>query len=538
MRTQQFAMSWTCLLGIGLAASLGFAAQLQAQDSPKPKDKKPTDPLFPFTISKDTTRVLGPVRENGRIDFTAVFNARAKKNAITAENNAAVFLMPALGSKGIPEAKRERYFQTLGIPVPESPEGLMKNLVQVADQEFKNNPADKPENQKLFDQQGEAMKQPWSRKDQPVIEAWVDANAGLLTAAVEASKKPHFFLPVMTAEEQQQSLLAGTIFEMLGPMREVARLLTVRAMLAIHEGRIEDAQQDLLACHRLASLFGQQSTMIEALVSYALDSTASLGDAQLMQSPKMTAKQLKAYREELAKLPPLPKISRIIDEGERFMFIDAVCGLATQEFEGKELGLPNEKLFKRMMKLAIDWDLILKRGNTKYDEIVKSLSFKSYAARQTEIKKMEAELKELRKESQSPTQIALMFLGVNPPRQVVSQQMSNILLSLMLPAVEQANNAEFRSVVNRDLTLIGLALAEYQREHGTYPQTLNDLSPKQLMSLPKDGYTGNAYKYQKQDQGFVIYSQGPNGQDDKGQTRYDDPAGDDVRLQVPRKPKL
>ena len=39
--------------------------------------------------------------------------------------------------------------------------------------------------------------------------------------------------------------------------REAARALTARAMLRVDEGKVDEAWDDLLACHRLARLAGQ-----------------------------------------------------------------------------------------------------------------------------------------------------------------------------------------------------------------------------------------------------------------------------------------
>jgi hypothetical protein len=389
--------------------------------------------------------------------------------------------------------------------------------------------------QPFWDQQSQAMSRPWSRKEFPLVADWVDGNSEALNLAVRASQQSRMFIPMIVGEKE--TLIEATIDDVQS-MRSIARLLTARAMLSLEAGQVEEAQADLLACHRLASLLGHRTMMIQALVSYALDATASRADLALAQSDKVTPEQLAAYRQKLEELPALPAISNVIDEGERFFALDSISNMATHKTDGADLGIPNAGLFKRMLGLSIDWDLIMKQFNEEYDQMSASLKSPSHAARQAAIEKWDAKLKKLREEASQPAQFALMFLGVDPPRAVVSRNMSNTLLMLLVPAIQQASEAELRMTTRRHMTIVAFALAEYNREHGKYPESLSDLSPKYLKSLPDDRFTGKPLKYQREDAGYLLYSVGANGKDDKGQERSANPQSDDWSIRVPLQPEL
>ncbi len=529
MRRSNRTQGWLWVLGGGLAVCLvnpGWAAEPPAEAG-KQVEQKTADPLFPFTISKETTRITEPLKPDGSVDFAAALNARLSEG-VTPANNAAALLMQAIGSDAVPEDQLKKFFQTLGIAVP-SGKGTLRNIAQFS----------KGQNQqKAFDQQSQALQHPWSRKDLPLVADWLDANADALKIAVEASKRPRFFVPF--ASEEKDPLL-NTPLELTTNMRVFSRLLVARAMLALGEGRIEDAQNDLLACHRLARLLGQQPTFIETLVSYALDAVACRGDWEWAQSEKVTGPQLAAYRQKLAELPPLPRISEKLDKGERFVSLHSICHLAKNidEESAKQIGLGNSKPLMRMLGLSVDWDLILKRFNEEYDQMVAVLKLTDFSARQAQMTKMETELKKLQAEANQPAQIALMLLGVDPPRAVVSRQMGNALLGLMIPAVRQASTAEVRTETRLDMTLIALALGEYQREHGRYPDKLSDLSPGYLKSIPQDGFTNKPLQYQPQKAGYLLYSVGANGKDDQGQRpSAANPNADDLALRVPSQPEL
>ena len=78
----------------------------------------------------------------------------------------------------------------------------------------------------------------------------------------------------------------------------------------------------------------------------------------------------------------------------------------------------------------------------------------------------------------------------------------------------------------------------YRAEHGGYPKTLKDLTPKYLATLPVDVYHGKAFRYRTEGDGYVLYSVGPDGVDDSGNggTPYGPGGGnDDIAITVPPK---
>ena len=101
-------------------------------------------------------------------------------------------------------------------------------------------------------------------------------------------------------------------------------------MLRVDEGKVDEAWEDLLACHRLARLAGQGPTLIEALVAIAVDGMACAGDQGLLQHARLTPAQIARMRADLDKLPPLPKMVDKINVAERFMYLDSV-GMVARE---------------------------------------------------------------------------------------------------------------------------------------------------------------------------------------------------------------
>ena len=73
----------------------------------------------------------------------------------------------------------------------------------------------------------------------------------------------------------------------------------------------------------------------------------------------------------------------------------------------------------------------------------------------------------------------------------------------------------------KDGALIGIALELYHREQGDWPESLDELSPKYLPSVPLDRLTGEPLKYRIIDDRPVVYSVGCDEDDDAGRVAID-----------------
>jgi hypothetical protein len=80
--------------------------------------------------------------------------------------------------------------------------------------------------------------------------------------------------------------------------------------------------------------------------------------------------------------------------------------------------------------------------------------------------------------------------------------------------VHAATEATDRGSALSDLTLVCATLAVYRTEHDTYPDSLEQLVPKIVGKLPLDLYSGKPFIYEKQGEGYVLYSVYRNGVDD------------------------
>jgi hypothetical protein len=109
-----------------------------------------------------------------------------------------------------------------------------------------------------------------------------------------------------------------------------------------------------------------------------------------------------------------------------------------------------------------------------------------------------------------------------------------ILVGLLTPAVLKAQTAHDKSEQMRRNVQIAFALAAYRSQYGRYPEKLDSLVPEYLATLPDDLFSGKPVIYRLTEDGYLLYSVGPNGEDEGGRGPEDQPRGDDLTVRVPQ----
>ena len=120
----------------------------------------------------------------------------------------------------------------------------------------------------------------------------------------------------------------------------------------------------------------------------------------------------------------------------------------------------------------------------------------------------------------NPTkQLAAMATDGSP--KVLGEAIGNILLTILMPAAKGIALASDDAVTRTSIIRIGFALKLHTHETGMVPNSLAELSPRYLESIPVDPHSGSALKYVPQEKGFLLYSVGRNGVDDQGKSAED-----------------
>ena len=518
------------LLGVLLGLS-----SVEGDDQPA---KKPADrPKVTLPLGKDTTFVTGPLDKEGFIDYEAALNAELSRG-ITSETNANALLMQAMGpapegGNGLPAA----YFKWLDIPPPPRNGDYLVDIGRLARERLALNDA---QINAVFDFQGRASQRPWTAKDYPILVEWLKVNDRPLAIALEALKRPHYFNPLCSSrKEGEPSNLIGGLLPSVQKCRELANLLTCRAMLRLGEGKPDAAWADLLACHRLGRLIGRGATLIEALVGIAIGQIASNSTQAYIEHAKLTPKQARARLKDLQDLPPLSPMADKIDLGERMMGLDAIQNIrrggngekyVLSEVFGKARALTAEE---RQALEKIDWTSVMRTMNKWYDRMARAMRMEDRSAREKEFDKIDKELLAIKKRT---TAEGDLLKALKEPGKILSQAIGDVLMGLLMPAVRKVQSAHDRARQTDANLAVAFALAAFHAERGRYPAKLADLAPDYLTKIPGDIFSGKGLIYKPTEKGYLLYSVGQNGKDEGGRWYDDDPPGDDPRVRMPLPP--
>ena len=101
--------------------------------------------------------------------------------------------------------------------------------------------------------------------------------------------------------------------------------------------------------------------------------------------------------------------------------------------------------------------------------------------------------------------------------------LSGNMFSSMARTVEREN----QGMAHQRLAITALAIEGFRNEHGKLPEELEELVPKYLEEIFDDPFTVVELEYERKEQGYVIYSIGPDREDNGGLGKADKKQSDD-----------
>lgn len=483
-----------------------------------------------FSIGTETIHLTGPHDADGYIDYEAALNEQLAKG-VTPENNANVLLWRLFGPQPEGGEMPAEFFRLLGIDAPPARGDYFIDLERYLTEQVPLEPG--PQTQAVNDELDRVTQRSWKPQQHPHLAAWLKVNERPFAIAIEAGKRPRYFNPLVSKKTENGAAgLLSALLPNVQKSRQLATALVARAMLHTGDNRTDDAWQDLLATHRLGRAIGRGATLIELLVAIAIEDVAMRGDIALLDSGKLTAKQLQDYPRELSALPPLSTPADKIELGERFFFFDTAMLIRRKGFRAVEVGpgaLPDRKEVRLLQR--VDWGTLLCQASQWYDRVVATLRIPDRTERQCQQARLETEVKALKpKNDGSITNLVPAFLQSD---KAVTMRFSGVLISLLVPALIKVQDAADRIEQGQRNLRLAFALAGYHRDHGRYPAKLEALAPKYLAAVPDDIFAGKPLIYRPNETGYLLHSVGVNGLDEGGRWYDDDPPGDDPRVRMP-----
>ena len=281
-------------------------------------------------------------------------------------------------------------------------------------------------------------------------------------------------------------------------------------MLHLGEGRLEESWIDIQAMHALAALSAQDHTLIELLVSMAIENMACRATVALLSDDRLTEGQARQILTLLTVLPRTSRVADAVDHIERLTILDAVL---TARVYGPDVltaggGTNNTMPWKDAKN--VDWNIVLSDINVDFDHLV-AASPAAWVDRTAACDRFETDCTFVRR-SFDLSGLLLHFID----RKTRSHMMADIFARLMMPALSAASEAEARVDTQLDLVRLAAAPAVYRAQHHAYPESLAALAPEIFPTAGRPLSREAFHLPARTRRLFALNTAGPNGQDDGG----------------------
>ena len=316
--------------------------------------------------------------------------------------------------------------------------------------------------------------------------------------------------------------LVGGSVRHLGALRMLGRLLSVEIEVHLANERHDAAMTSVLDCIELGRRVGDAPLVLPALTGVAITGIGIQPVPEII--PYLNAHELRSAirRVETHAKGPFDMAAIVAHQGR----VDLVQLESALKHENWRLGLA--KMDER--EHWRDFDLLL----TEYEDlpVLQRLKTRLRSWRYHKGRVVTAN-------QQMITQVRdAVELPFPESTDHFPKPHSRIPAPMDEGETENFRKTWFRLLVEttiREMLLATLALEAWHRENGQYPERLEDLTSDLLQSIPRDPFTADAPLLYRQDEdGYVLYSIGPDGHDNGGEAMERPDEEDPIRRKRPR----
>jgi len=512
-----------------------------------------TEMSWHVTISKETTYHTEPLLPDGQVDYVAALNKVLGRD-ITPEKNA---LIPFARVFGLDHADLtddgfKKYAKLLGVTptelesTPDQPKFLdrfqarRQYFKRMEDEDIRQAMAkerSRPDASsvtliELIDYEYDeglrhATDEPWTADQYPFLAWWLAQNEKPLAMITRAASRPQWFDPfIVPAGGDFEDRKCGYRWYFVG----INDAIEARIYLRIGEGRLDEAWQDMRTIMQLPEIFAPPD---------------DLPHVHLFAHPDQTESSLRSMIADLQTIDwPRPDLRRY--EGNRIRLLAMLQEIpksGPNPVSGDEPSIeklsPYERAVRNAMRRRVDWDEILRRANRLIDEFV---TLYDEPARPARVRKAKALLdRSVGKPPRiqvpgplgGPVELENFTLYDTLFADDITDQIFDHFIYynrweylLSTEAITQLD----KLIARRRLIETAARLALYQKLFGDYPEQLDAVFDERLnLPAPPADLLDDPFaetdrlRYEKEAEGYLLYSIGRNGRDDAGRS-------DDERL--------
>ncbi len=367
-------------------------------------------------------------------------------------------------------------------------------------------------------------------EEKQLMAKWLTDNQEILELVVAGTQKPYYWRTY--GNKQNTSEMISILPTDLNKFRNLVRALIWRARLSAEQNQYEDAFNDVKSCYRFGRHLKGDGFLVEQLTAFSTEMVATRTLRDILSEHRIDAARLATLQKDYAQM--IADENFVIGlEAEKMSLFDEIQRSFTADGRGG-----GHLYIVRIREIAefFDWSdtdswlvtnfvRVLFTHPNKQQTLTAANKFYDYT--------QEATLK-------TPARMRTEQIDIDREAQRLSS--GNVLLSMFLPSIERIIEYSYLSKADVQATLAIIAILRYKQDTGGYPEDLEQLTADAyLKELPMDPYSDKLLVYKKTGESFVLYSLGPDFDDDGGvenpkdsQVRKQEGPGDEVFWPVPK----
>lgn len=267
------------------------------------------------------------------------------------------------------------------------------------------------------------------------------------------------------------------------PLRGAVRLLKLESEIRARQGDARAAAESVRAIFAAARTFERQSFLVSQLIQIEMNDVACERIERLLPAADFSEEDLIQFDRRLAAIDEPAAFRRTL-LGERAMYIHVFANpscLGTEAPHG--------------------WSLLRKADETTY----LMLAAKQIAAARSNTLPLRDAIRQTQDEVTS---------YLKTPRAAWRFPITHKLMPDLNPIVDSVCRAQARHAATRS----AIAIERFRRKAAAAPKTLDELTPEFLDQPPIDPFNGALLRYHSGAAGYKVYSIGPDGIDQGGES--------------------
>lgn len=307
----------------------------------------------------------------------------------------------------------------------------------------------------------------------------------------------------------EQEWIVGVLLPALGPQRIAAKWLGYDARMKIAEGDAAGALDSVDAMLGFADQCAEDHFLIGYLVAIAIEHLAIQAVSDMLVEHRDALGD--EHLVDLAHTFGAPRLEQIPLEGEKMSFEDFLQRAFTDDGSGDGY-LTNEGF--EMIRLLEAFSGQIGDGLVENASIVAQIAL--VGSRADQQRTADRAYAQLRAEEAAG-------YGIYRDTPLKSDAMIEALdhhrylpLRIVLPALSRVLSIKLERRARTEALLLGIAAELYRRETGAWPTTASDLAPRFIPFVPEDPVTGEPIAIAPGDETILVYSMGPDRDDDGG----------------------